>query len=206
MELKNANSKILKEIVMVALTYRVSYKNLARIFGTTIEDVKEAFYSLDFQTRALYFLNEETKLEDEINEKYAYTYAKNYFNKRNKIINTLRNETDKAQIEKLKLELQELCSLVDDSIVLSSNGKYVNQLNDREIESIAKFRLKYWMSLTSAKKVLNRDKSTIYRIEEMYAENNKIFEEKLSGLNNYFESREKFFSYNQEKNTKIGRR
>ena len=169
MELKNANSKILKEIVMVALTYRVSYKNLARIFGTTIEDVKEAFYLLDFQTRALYFLDEETKLEDEINEKYAYTYAKNYFNKRNKIINALRNETDKAKIEKLKLELQELCSLVDDSIVLRINGKYVNQLNDREIESIAKFRLKYWMSLTAAKKVLNRDKSTIHRIEKMYA-------------------------------------
>ena len=62
------------------------------------------------------------------------------------------------------------------------------------------------MSLTAAKKVLNRDKSTIYRIEEMYAGKNKIFEEKLSGLNNYFESREKFFFYNQEKNTKIGRR
>lgn len=206
MELKNANSKILKEIVMVALTYRVSYKNLARIFDTTIEDVKEAFYLLDFQPRALYYLDEETKLEDEINEKYAYTYAKNYFNKRNRIIKDLRNETDKRQIEKLKLELQELCSLVDDSIVLSSNGKYVNQLNDREIESIAKFRLKYWMSLTSAKKVLNRDKSTIHRIEEKYAENNKIFEEKLSGLNNYFESREKVFFYNQEKNTKIGRK
>ena len=63
-----------------------------------------------------------------------------------------------------------------------------------------------YVTLNELIKNLNIDKSTIYRIEEMYAENNKIFEEKLSGLNNYFESREKFFFYNQEKNTKIGRR
>lgn len=86
------------------------------------------------------------------------------------------------------------------------NGKYVNQLNDREIESIAKFRLKYWMSLTAAKKILNRDKSTIHRIEKMYAEKNKIFEEKIYGLDNYFENQGKEFFNIQEKNTKIGRR
>ena len=101
MELKKLQAKVLKEVVLVALTYRVSYKNLARIFNTNIDDVKESFAILDFDTKALYFLNEETKLEDEINEKYAYTYAKNYFNKRNKIIKGLQTATDKEEIAKL---------------------------------------------------------------------------------------------------------
>ena len=45
-----------------------------------------------------------SKLEDEINEKYAYTYAKNYFNKRNKIIKGLQTATDKEEIANIAEE------------------------------------------------------------------------------------------------------
>lgn len=195
MELKKLQAKDLKEVVLVALTYRVSYKNLARIFNTTIDDVKEAFAILDFDTKALYFLNEETKLEDEINEKYAYTYAKNYFNKRNKIIRGLQTATDKEEIEKLKLELKELHRLIDDSLVNESKDKKV--LNSEEKEAIAKYRLKYHLSLTSMKDIVKRDIGTIKNLENELAEGNEIYKEKLEELNNYYDNDNKNYFYNK---------
>ena len=195
MELKKLQAKDLKEVVLVALTYRVSYKNLARIFNTTIDDVKEAFAILDFDTKALYFLNEETKLEDEINEKYAYTYAKNYFNKRNKIIRGLQTATDKEEIEKLKLELKEPHRLIDDSLVNESKDKKV--LNSEEKEAIAKYRLKYHLSLTSMKDIVKRDIGTIKNLENELAEGNEIYKEKLEELNNYYDNDNKNYFYNK---------
>lgn len=195
MELKKLQAKVLKEVVLVALTYRVSYKNLARIFNTTIDDVKESFAILDFDTKALYFLNEETKLEDEINEKYAYTYAKNYFNKRNKIIKGLQTATDKEEIAKLKLELKELYRLIDDSLVNESKDKKV--LNNEEKEAIAKYRLKYYLSLNSMKDIVKRDKDTIKKFENELAESNEIYKEKLEELNNYYDKDNKNYFYNK---------
>ena len=195
MELKKLQAKVLKEVVLVALTYRVSYKNLARIFNTTIDDVKESFAILDFDTKALYFLNEETKLEDEINEKYAYTYAKNYFNKRNKIIKGLQTATDKEEIAKLKLELKELYRLIDDSLVNESKDKKV--LNNEEKEAIAKYRLKYHLSLNSMKDIVKRDKDTIKKFEYELAESNEIYKEKLEELNNYYDKDNKNYFYNK---------
>lgn len=195
MELKKLQAKVLKEVVLVALTYRVSYKNLARIFNTTIDDVKESFAILDFDTKALYFLNEETKLEDEINEKYAYTYAKNYFNKRNKIIKGLQTATDKEEIAKLKLELKELYRLIDDSLVNESKDKKV--LNNEEKEAIAKYRLKYHLSLNSMKDIVKRDKDTIKKFENELAESNEIYKEKLEELNNYYDKDNKNYFYNK---------
>ena len=195
MELKKLQAKVLKEVVLVALTYRVSYKNLARIFNTTIDDVKESFAILDFDTKALYFLNEETKLEDEINEKYAYTYANNYFNKRNKIIKGLQTATYKEEIAKLKLELKELYRLIDDSLVNESKDKKV--LNNEEKEAIAKYRLKYHLSLNSMKDIVKRDKDTIKKFENELAESNEIYKEKLEELNNYYDKDNKNYFYNK---------
>lgn len=194
MELKKLQSKVLKEVVLVALTYRVSYKNIAKIFNTTVEDVKEAFELLDFNTNALSYLNEETILEDEINEKYAYVHAYNYFKKRNSIIKELKNSNDKVKIIELKNELKLLHRLIDDSIVLDSKDK--KYLSEEEKDSLARYRLKYYLSITSMKSVTNRSKETIRSCESQLAEKDLIYQEKLEELNNFYDKLNKNYFHN----------
>lgn len=72
MELKSLSAKTLKEIALVALTYRVSNKSIASLFDTTIEDVEIALKMIDDLEISLHYLNQEVLYDDEFSEKLPY--------------------------------------------------------------------------------------------------------------------------------------
>lgn len=184
MQLTNVKTSVLREIILMSLTYRLSYENVAKMFHTDALDVQEAFELLDFH-RSVYYLNEETKNEDKTISEYAYKNALLYWKQRQKLIkeyNQFYKEQNKEKLEEKKTEIKRHQSLIDDSIVRQTIGKKRN-LTQEEKDSLARYRLKYYIPLTEAKEVLQRDKDTIKRYEEDLASRDIIFKKKLDTLN-----------------------
>ena len=132
MELNKLSAKLLKEIALVALTYRVSYKSLAKIFNTTIKDVSDSFEQLENLRISLYYLDKETEFENEEVSKIAYKKAKEYFKKRTELYKKLKDKNiDKS---KVILEIKELLYLIDDSDVKPLMSKKHNEFSEEEFE------------------------------------------------------------------------
>lgn len=197
MELKKLKNNTIKEIILMTLTYRVSYKNLAKIFAEDIDEIKSLFAKFPDLSYAFYLLDRETMYEDEINEKSAYVYAMNYLKKRRNIIKELKAAKLENNHEKLNMKTQELHEhflLVDDTIALGTIGRRLNELTQEELESISRYRLKYGLSMNDCMRIFRRDKDTLIRLEKELAEKNPLFNEKIDILNNHWYEKHMEFS------------
>lgn len=173
-----------EEIILMALTYRLSFVNMTRIFKTTIDDILAIYENFrETHSRFLLYLAIETDTEDKQNEYIACAKAKVYFQKRNKIIKQLNETTEEEKKEELKSVLRELHTEIDDAIVLGTIGKKTGDLTEVEQDAIARYRVKYSLGLVECKTILKRDRETIRNYESNLAEKNIVFREKLEFLN-----------------------
>lgn len=180
MEPKKLSNKLLKEIALVALTYRTSYKTLAKILNTTEDDVSQAFLYLSDLSDALYYLNQETLNENEIAEKEAYFKTKNYFSKRTKLYSKLNNPNYTRQ-EVLE-EINDLVSEINDHEVSIIMNKNYRKLTEADYEAIARFRLKYYYSIRAITRNFKISKEKINKVETELAKKDPIYSDKLDLL------------------------
>lgn len=179
------NKKLLSEIALIALTYRLSYKNLAELLKKDEESIKDSLLSLGEYNHALNFLEIETQNENEEVEAVAYNGAYEYLNTRNNLLRLYnqkkkKNEDNSDVIRRIKEHQSE----IDDSIIQKS--LFSKNLSQEEKDKIARFRLKYYCSLGEAKSILHREKDTIKKLEDDLASRDPLFARKLEGLNSYY--------------------
>ena len=86
MNMDNLKLDIIKELVLMTLTYRISYQNLSRLLRASEEDIKRAFSKVDQCSSSLYHLEHETQNEDEINARVAYVHGYNYLKERKQLM------------------------------------------------------------------------------------------------------------------------
>ncbi len=174
------------EIILMALTFRVSFKTLITMFNTTQKDLLEMLANFKNLEYAIKYLDLETKNEDEINERVAYVHAKNYWSARNKLLKKL-NETiacnNKKEIEKLKFELKNLRNEIDDTQASKIANKKFKDLTTIERNIIARYRLKYKQSRRISAEIFHFNVRSIEICEKELAQTDKIYAEKIDFLN-----------------------
>lgn len=189
MENKEFKKEFLVEIALMALTYRVSYKNLAKLLKISEEEISSSLESLSEFSLPLYQLKKETINEDKINERVAYINARNYLLERNKLIMELREAKRTKtpdEVKKCQENIKKHFAKVDDTIVASTIGKRTQELTEKELESITRYRLKYGLSKKACSSIIRRGTKTIKALEERLAEKNPIFKEKIEDLDQYW--------------------
>ncbi len=186
-KLRNYPKNIQEDIILTALTFRVSLKSMTILFNTTIDDIIAIYFSFDKYWDTLMYLCEEVQNEEEHKAHVAYTKAKIYWNNRNKLAKQINENTNKQEKEKIKAQLKELHAEIDDTIVLGTIGKNLKNLSMEEKDAIAKFRPKYFLGLTECAEKLHHNKESIRKCEEDLAARNLIYAEQLSLLNHKFD-------------------
>lgn len=194
MLLQKYSYKILKEIALVALTYRVSYKTIAKMFNTTIEDVQSTFRNLDDFSISLYYLDRETINEDEISERKAYECAKLYFKKRNELYKKLKDSSENR--EDIIKEIDELHHDIDDYHISILKNKTYYELSEIDREKIARYRLKYYLSRRNISSCFKIDKTVIPKIEQELAQKDPIYSRKLELLNYTYDRKNQEYGKN----------
>lgn len=180
--LSSYSIELQKEIILMALTYRVSFKTIAEMFHTTMEDVIRTFLHSKDLLESLDLLFEETINEDEINEKVGKAYAKKYWKERNELIKALneaKKSGDEEKIQEIKMEIKKLHSKIDDSFILEKIENNTRDLKQEEKDRIAWFPLKYNLSIIETRRRLHMHVETIMKYQEDLAKRNMIFCEKL---------------------------
>ncbi len=184
-----------KEMILMSLTYRVSFKSMAKLFNTTILDIAKAFLQIDLKdlTKDALFL--ETLNEAPEVEEYAYQKAKNYLIRRNKIIMYLNQYTKNKDTEKMlamKEKLKELNHEIDDSVITQLIQKRSQTLTQEEKDKYARFMLKYYMSLENGEKILHRDSKNLKKDMQDLALRDSTFAQKYDLYQSVFHGK-----YNQ---------
>ncbi len=139
----------------------------------------------------------ETFDEDEISSKLAYYKALSYWKERNRILRSInemkielnsdKNISDNKDkiseiadnLESLKLERKQLYSAIDDTPLKASIGKNVIFLTQEEKDLIARYPLKYYISLNRCYDELKRGRPLIMSCIEDLAKRDVIFNEKI---------------------------
>lgn len=206
LDLNKLNRNVLKEIILMALTYRVSFKNLSKLLNASIEDIKASLSSLEEFNEPLYYLDIETINEDEINERVAYVNGYNYLKTRKKLLSQLskaKKLNNKTEIDKIQNLIAEHHHLVDDSVAYGTVGKNLNILTEEEKEAIARYRLKYALSKRKVSTIFQRKReNSIDLIEEELAAKNPIYKEKIERLNDYMNMRKNGYIHEAANNKK----
>lgn len=198
--------KMQKEIVLMALTYRVSYKTIAKMFGVSFKNVIETFETFSDLYPSLCYLFLETYNEDEFHEKKAYNDAMLYWRERNELIKSLKEAKQNKEEEKfnqIRIQLKKLYSKIDDTIVVSLKEKKATDLTQEESDLIAKYQLKYYLSERLCATQLGFSRNTIQNCSKSLAERNMIFAEKIALHNSVYQ--EKSQSYAEQYNAEISR-
>lgn len=202
-KLSDYKTKTLKEIVLVALTYRVSFKSIAKLFKVSFIDVFNTFFYFDSYSFALIQLFNETFCEGEIEEKRALYYAKEYYKKRNEIVKKLNDAkklNNESLIEQYNNELKYLTSSIDDTLLIEGIKNSSYHMTKKERDMLARFQLKYYLSNEVCAEILSIDSKTVFRATENLRKEDRIFDEKT-------QIREEYYNNNslrgkQEKNKK----
>lgn len=184
--LSSLSSKTKKEIILMSLTYRVSKSNLCRLFNTTMEDVDKLWNEfVDFRD-PLHFLNLETINESEKLSEYAYKSALKYWKTRNEYVRVLKNakkNNDQEKVQYMQDKLKELHEEIDDTIINEISMTKNDPLTEKQIEKIARFRLKYSLSVLKCERALKKHHNTIMNCCKYLAEKDPIYAIKLAELN-----------------------
>lgn len=205
MELKNTNKKLIEELILLALTYRISYKSMAKLLKTTEIDVKENFEKVDRFFIPLYYLSVETCNEDEINERFAYIKGHNYLTERKKIIkeiNAAKAAKDQNALESAQAKFRELMTLIDDTIISGLANKKLSTFTAEEKEAVSRYRLKYAMAKKECARQIGHSATAILAFDQELSEKNVIFKEKIERLDDFWRDKQKEYAleyFNKQK-------
>lgn len=218
--LKEYPVTIQKELMLMALTYRVSFETMAKMFHSTVEDVIDTFLNFDSLEDSLEYLFLETYNEDATHKQKAYNDAKNYWHQRNELVNFLnevirkqklvkesKNSKDEiqsilAQLEEAKIaikqQIEALYSLIDDTLLFEICKKSSQSLTLEEENLIARYLLKYYLSLNQSGERLKIDKKRISRYRENLEQDDVIFAAKMVLYHKVYDDRSESYkiSYN----------
>ena len=178
------NKKLYNFIGDMALEFRVSLKNICKLFGkeSTEENMMNIYNSIiqakdndkDITNKFKYLLFYETINEPATISKIAYTKAVNYIRRYNKIVKEGTNE------EKILNELHKT-----ESDLKSIKHKLGNEtLNEEEISIVCRYRIKHVMSRNSFSEFYNVTESSLRRAEPKITSN--IINQKLETLKDYY--------------------
>ncbi len=188
------NNNLTEEIILIMLTYRVSYNSMAKMLKVSVDDLKEKldYFRSSFYQVFLYRLDLETANESSYEEQIAYINAYNYLKTRRLILKKIKmakKEHDQTKLDLFQKELKNHLKLIDDTIVSQTVNKPLSALTNEEKIAIANYRLKYAQSLSKCAQALSRDRKTIKKLEEEYAETNPLFRKKIEELNDYWQGK-----------------
>jgi hypothetical protein len=194
------NNKTITEVILMALTYRLSYVNLAKLFKTTVEDVSEAFSRFSEYDEALKHLRIETECEDETDSRVAFVNAYNYWATRKIILRELakavkENNADQEREAREKLKNHRL--KIDDSLAMAIMDRTSDLSINEQKEVILKYRLKYGISIKQIVKLFHHDRRIIKRWEEEYCQINPIYKGKIEILNGYYDKVKMNLDFNE---------
>ena len=204
--LNRFSEKTQKEIVLMALTYRVSFKTIAKMFDTNVLDVARTFLSFGMPPKSIDYLFLETFNEDESSEKMALYDAKKYWHARSVLVKNLSEalkKKNKEQEIQIKAQWKELQKEIDDTKVLEVAKKEAFALTEEERDSIARYLLKYYFSSKECGNKLGYDTVSIQRWSEDLANRNMVYEFKLDL--HHFVYQEMYLNYVQDNRTSISR-
>ena len=193
MELKKSSFKIQKEVALVALTYRTSYKSLAMILGTTVEEIEQVFRYLDDLSVSLHYLNQETLNESQEVEEIAFNKTKQYFLLRTKICKITKEETTIKENKELINKFKKLRREIYDNDIKELMTKTHRELNEDEQEKIARYRLKYYLSVRAIKRNFKLGQIMINKMEEELAKKDPIYSDKLDLLHYVYDQQRDSF-------------
>lgn len=179
--LQSYSPKVQKEFLLLSLTYRVSFKSLAKIIGSSVEDIVFSFLSFNEYFDSVNYLFIETLYENEYSEKLAFSKAKEYYLRRNKLMKTLKERTEgKEEIQK---ELKELQQEIYDTRIANAIKKDIREFTQEDKDLVAMYPIKYNLSLSESEKKLSINRKTISKYQNDLAARKPIFADKLNLYN-----------------------
>lgn len=184
MELSKKNTNFQYEIVMVALTYRVSVESLAKLLKTSRTDIDNLFNNFENLGLCYERLKFETNNEPEKLTELAIKNATYYFKRRNEILKLLskaRKDNDLGKIKVLEEKLKTLRSEIDDTNIEKIKEKI--DLTDEDKENIVKYRIKYYLSRGVCANMFNIEIIALRWFEDKLIKNDLFYRTKLTFLN-----------------------
>lgn len=180
-KLSNLPKSTQKEIILVALTYRVSLPNMAKIFNTNVIDVLRLYDKFRNFSRALDALIMETLDEEKNISLLAYRDTKEYISIRKTLFKELKENKDKNPkiYLDIKEEIKKNYRKINDAHIMEIKGEDFLDLTDLEKKSIALYLLKYYTPYYEAKKVFNYTNEELASCVNLYREENAVFDYKM---------------------------
>ena len=180
------NKKLYNLLGDIALEFRVSLKNICKLFGkeSTEENMMQIFNNIiqakdnvrDITNEFKYLFFCETYNEPQTTSRVSYTKAVNYIKRYNKIIKEGTSEEKKEILKELYKTENDLKSI---------KHKLGNDtLNEEEISIVCRFRIKHVMSRHGFSEFYNVTESSLRRAEPKITSN--ILKQKLETLKDYY--------------------
>lgn len=195
-ENKNISGKALviqKEIVLAALTFRLSFDNLCRLFETSYDDIENMFDHFPLLNFQVYLLNLETLNESKELENRAFSKGKRYF-LRAKELHTFKRKAilngEKEKQEVLKEKILLLQTEINDSRALAIQNS--DEITEEDLLVITDYRIKYGLSRIYCEDLFGIKES---RLRE--------FENKLMSQDDYYSSKLYFINEFHSKHSKL---
>ncbi len=179
-----------KEIVMVALTFRVSRENMCRVLQTSLEDIEGVYRQFSNLSQYFYCLEEETVNEKKELKDLAFHKALMYFKTRKVYIQNLekaQQSNDSLKIEAYNERLKDLRKTIMDASIHELESKTL--LEAEEIKLLIDYRIKYSLGLTYICYKFPISHHTVETYEEslILTDDTGYYEEKLGFLNHRYE-------------------
>lgn len=180
--------KILEEIFMMALTYRVSLRNLCLMFMCNIIDLETAIKKVPNLSNFIEDLDKCTINESKEFQLISLKNAKTYWKKRQNLIKGIKNAKNTEEKNKLKEELNKHRSLIYDVDVRKVIDRDNYQLTDEQKEQIARCRVKYSLTVLKTSEVFKVNHNLIRELCSELALKDHIYAKQLEAVNLYNES------------------
>ena len=185
--------KTRQEFLLLALTYRISFKTMAKLLNTTVIDITNGFLSsMDMNDITLDALFMETINESSEEQEQTYQKAKQYLHKRNAYIQKLNQyskENKEEKVSALKEMIQELHHEIDDYHLNETLKKASYTYTEEDKEIIARSILKYYISLNDATVRFHRHFSNLQDDMQTLAQKDEVFAKKYEVYKEYYQQK-----------------
>ncbi len=184
-----------REIVHVALTYRLSIKSLCDLYKTSGDDIENVFQNVNEFYDALKYLLYETENEKEDISLESFRKGKYFLSRKKLIFRNLKMAKEKNEYEKVEAYQEKWLALqkeiLDDRDVEYLKTQGILSYDDKL--KIVQYRLKYGLTKIKCATIFGISTDTLIAFEEDLMKDSFYYDEKISSLNAFND--EKHSSY-----------
>lgn len=186
----NASLEKKKEMMDLALSYRISISSLCELYQTTASDIEEVFKGGRVVTyeNALDFLVFETEQESEAMRAEAFQKGKYYLDRKKLYLKNLKKALSKDEKEKVEVYQEKINDLrkeiLDDETIFELKNCLI--VLDEDKLRIVNYRIKYGLSKKQCVELFGINTTTLLQFEDKLMEQNPYYYEKLFILNYYY--------------------